>query len=115
MKLMAYKDVEKQRAAWRAYWHRSPEKHREFRNLKRRQTSEWFNALKADYHCVICGESESCCIDFHHVDEQGKSCNVADFTRYGFSRERILAEIGKCVALCANCHRKLHAGKAQLP
>ncbi len=28
--------------------------------------------------------------------------------------EKVKAEIGKCVLLCANCHREYHAGKLQL-
>ena len=30
------------------------------------------------------------------------------------SKESILKEIQKCVCLCANCHRKVHASKIEL-
>src|SRR5690348_15352620 len=105
---MPYKDIEKQRAAWRAYYHRYPNRQQEFKSLKRKQTSEWFNEFKAGFSCIICGESEPACIDFHHLQGDEKIVNVADLLRNRVSKERIIAEIGKCVALCANCHRKLH-------
>ena len=61
--------------------------------------------------CVICGESDPCCLDFHHLHD--KEFVIAVGT--DVSEERLLQEISKCVVLCANCHRKLHAGKIKLP
>lgn len=60
--------------------------------------------------CIICGETESCCLDFHHL--YNKEFVIAGGTEV--SEERLLQEISKCVVLCANCHRKLHAGKINL-
>lgn len=64
--------------------------------------------------CVICGESDKCCIDFHHLNPKLKSFSVsvaANQSSLGALRE----EASKCVCLCSNCHRKLHAGKVALP
>ena len=60
--------------------------------------------------CQICGYHK--CIwamDFHHVDEGEKSFNLSS---EGLTRSwaRIREEIGKCVLVCANCHREIHAG-----
>ena len=58
--------------------------------------------------CLICGETEPVCLDFHH-----KNPNEKDFTigkRVSRSKDNLLMEINKCVCLCANCHRKVHAG-----
>jgi hypothetical protein len=57
--------------------------------------------------CVKCGEPEKACIDFHHLDPNTKDFTIA---KAQFNRERIKQEVEKCVCLCANCHRKLHAG-----
>lgn len=60
--------------------------------------------------CSLCDENELCCLEFHHLDAQDKDFNIADAVQYGYSVERIKVEIAKCVLLCANCHRKVHAG-----
>lgn len=56
--------------------------------------------------CIICGEKEPCCLDFHHLRD--KEFVIAAGTEVSISR--LLEELDKCVVLCANCHRKLHAG-----
>ena len=57
--------------------------------------------------CIICGESEPSCIDFHHVRGE-KKFTLASYRQR--SVKQIKEEIDKCVCLCANCHRKVHAG-----
>lgn len=60
--------------------------------------------------CTQCSEKEPAVLDFHHLGD--KDVNVS--TMLAMSRIRILAEIAKCIVLCANCHRKVHAGLIQL-
>lgn len=87
-----------------------PEIHilQETRRIKR--VREWQNSLKTP--CIICGESEPVCIDWHHIDPSTKSFTIgANFSK---ARNLILEEIQKCVCLCANCHRKVHNGKLKL-
>lgn len=64
--------------------------------------------------CVKCKELEQVCIDFHHVDPALKKYSVAAMVNTGFSIRLITEEIEKCVCLCSNCHRKLHAGLLKL-
>jgi ribosomal protein L44E len=47
--------------------------------------------------------------DFHHWDPREKQFGLATD---GIARswEKVLAELEKCVMLCANCHREVHAG-----
>jgi hypothetical protein len=51
--------------------------------------------------------------EFHHWDARQKKFGIS---RDGLSRpwEAIAAELLKCVMLCANCHREVHAGVRQL-
>ncbi len=63
--------------------------------------------------CIVCEEKELCCIDFHHLDPSQKEFNIAELAKYG-SKTKIEKEIIKCVCLCSNCHRKLHAGIIKL-
>lgn len=58
--------------------------------------------------CIVCGESEPVCIDFHHLDPATKEFDVT--LKRSKAKAKILAEAVKCVCLCSNCHRKFHAG-----
>lgn len=60
--------------------------------------------------CQICGYHK--CIsamDFHHVNEKEKSfaLGLRGLTRSWHSIEQ---ELRKCILVCANCHREIHAG-----
>ena len=81
-------------------------KAREYRDSLREE-------IKQDLECILCGESESCCLEFHHNDPTQKEISVARLFTYA-NRARILAEIEKCTVLCSNCHKKYHAGVVQL-
>ena len=64
--------------------------------------------------CVLCGYSKYYrALEFHHLDPQQKSfaISVDGQTR---SLKRLKAEADKCVLLCANCHREVEGGVAQL-
>lgn len=56
--------------------------------------------------CLKCSEKEPAALDFHHI--KGKDMLISQMR--GRNRDKILEEIAKCVILCANCHRKVHAG-----
>jgi len=66
------------------------------------------NEYKKTLKCVSCGESEPVCLEFHHIDPTTKEFTIgASMQR---SWESIKSEIDKCICLCANCHKKVHAG-----
>jgi|SRR3989344_3558379 len=65
--------------------------------------------------CILCGYHRCIwALDLHHVDEREKLFNLSlrGLTR---SWEKIKHEADKCVFVCANCHREVHAGVTQLP
>lgn len=65
--------------------------------------------------CQICGYNrEITALEFHHKDESQKDFGLS---QRGLTRswEKIKAEIAKCILVCANCHREIHAGLLQLP
>lgn len=65
------------------------------------------NRLKMG-NCVVCGESEPCCLDFHHIDSEHKEFTIGSANNK--TEKKILQEIAKCVVVCSNCHRKIHNG-----
>lgn len=68
-----------------------------------------FDEWKKQQQCLICSEKETCCLDLHHVNPSEKERNVSDVLKF-WSWERLMSEIEKCVVVCSNCHRKIHAG-----
>ncbi len=65
--------------------------------------------------CELCGYDRWLeALEFHHPDGEAKEFGVSS-RGYTRSWERVKAELDKCVLLCANCHREIHAGKAALP
>jgi len=67
--------------------------------------TEWLQILRTNNGCEDYGTHEGR-LEHHHVDPSTKKFNVSEM--YGYSREKIDAEIAKCVVLCAACHRKRH-------
>lgn len=58
--------------------------------------------------CVCCGETFAGCLEFHHTDPTIKEFQIAG----GRNRnpETVKQEISKCIVVCSNCHKKIHAG-----
>lgn len=81
----------------------------------RKEVSLWYKEYKNNQACCLCGETCSACLEFHHTDKN-KEFNISDAAIKGsLSIRRIEREIAKCVVLCSNCHKKIHAGVLVLP
>lgn len=70
--------------------------------------AQWRDDLKSGLSCKLCREDHPAVLQFHHLDPSQKDFEVSNAIRMGFSKEKIVAEIAKCVVLCANCHFKEH-------
>jgi|FAXJ01.1.fsa_nt_gi hypothetical protein len=68
------------------------------------------NQLKHIAGCHFCRESEPICLDFHHRDPKEKEYLISSMIVTHKTWEQIQSEIGKCIVVCANCHRKIHSG-----
>jgi 5-methylcytosine-specific restriction endonuclease McrA len=64
--------------------------------------------------CLVCGEDEATCLDFHHLDATQKDFTISQAFLY-YGKDKIEKELSKCVVLCSNCHRKIHAKIIKLP
>ena len=82
------------------------------RNKERKITLiKFLNNIKAK-GCKLCKEKEIVVMVFHHLGK--KNINISQIINHGWGLNRTKKEIKKCVILCANCHRKLHAGLIKL-
>lgn len=79
-----------------------------------RKRADWLKELKQGLSCCVCGEDESACLDFHHIDPSTKDFEISGSGR-SIGRQTLIEEMNKCACLCANCHRKHHAGKLDAP
>lgn len=130
---MPYKNIEDQRRRSREYYLSvvknkvvsNDEKERLLavereRDLKRRYSRKLIAIKQHGDKCADCGNTyHPSCYDFHHLDPKQKDFNPCS----GLSKkiDVFLAEVAKCVMLCANCHRVRHSqydtiwGKSQRP
>lgn len=62
--------------------------------------------------CQCCGYN-SCidAFDFHHLNPNEKDFSVSGKS---YSFERLKKEVDKCILVCSNCHREIHAGLIEL-
>lgn len=67
--------------------------------------------------CKICGYNRClAALDFHHLDPKTKEFTIGTAARISFfDVESLIEESKKCILLCSNCHRELHAGFLSLP
>ena len=99
------------------YYKNNSEKHklvtRTKRKEERRQQTDYLNKIKTKYGCQLCDEHEPCCLEFHHCSGE-KEFNIADSRMMGVGFVKLKNEVSKCVVLCSNCHKKVHAKLLQL-
>ena len=59
--------------------------------------------------CEICGY-DLCieALEFHHKDTSSKDFGISQ-KGYTRSWKKVVEELNKCMMVCANCHRELHA------
>lgn len=61
--------------------------------------------------CALCPEKEPCCMSAHHLNPEEKDFSIANSRKDGYSLKKVVDELKKCICVCENCHRKIHAGK----
>lgn len=58
--------------------------------------------------CAHCGFSDYRAIDFHHIDPSTKKFEPSSMWARGWSLEKCMEELNKCIPLCKNCHAIVH-------
>ena len=98
-------DSEYHKQKSREHYQKYKQKYNERNRLQKQRTREMIAEAKRN-GCIKCSEKEHACLDFHHLGDKDLSVSAM----LGMNDERVQEEINKCVVLCSNCHRKLHAG-----
>lgn len=91
-----------------AYTEKYVDKYKDQNKIRRDGNAALLLEYKRSCSCVKCGETEPVCLDFHHVDPTQKDFGIG--AAMGRNWTKILEEIEKCIVVCSNCHRKIHAG-----
>ena len=63
--------------------------------------------------CQCCGYNKcNGALEFHHIDPKTKKFSISQYrSSDGYS---LTEELDKCVLVCSNCHREIHAGYIDL-
>lgn len=78
---------------------------------KRRQKLKELAVEKKGGKCVFCGYNRYVgALDFHHLEGKDFGLSKDGITR---AWSKIETELEKCVLVCSNCHREIHAGLLQ--
>lgn len=66
--------------------------------------------------CQICGY-DKCneALEFHHIDPDEKELAFGKVTANPKAWDIIVKELRKCILLCSNCHKEVHAVFVDLP
>lgn len=64
--------------------------------------------------CQKCGYNKcNAALEFHHIDSNEKDFNIS---KKGHCRswEKVKDELDKCILVCSNCHKEIHAGLIEI-
>jgi len=94
----------------KTYFERAKNNNPKYKKRNKNFVSEY----KSNIGCKFCNEKTPVCLDFHHKDPTIKDWNISIMSNSASSLDTIKKEIDKCIVICSNCHRKLHAGLLDL-
>jgi 5-methylcytosine-specific restriction endonuclease McrA len=82
---------------------------------KRRHRIKLLSLEYKGNQCYICGYNRYAgAMEFHHLNAKTKKFGIA-FKGAARSWYKTKLELDKCILLCSNCHKEIHAGQRSLP
>jgi predicted HNH restriction endonuclease len=91
--------------------YKDPERANEWQRNRRKQTKEKL-ITEHGGKCIRCGYNKChSALDFHHVDPGQKEAKI---DRLLLNYKKSLDESRKCILVCSNCHREIHARLREL-
>ncbi|HAG27313.1 TPA: hypothetical protein DCG61_00805 [Patescibacteria group bacterium] len=82
---------------------------------KKRKTIKERALQQLGGQCIYCGYSKyQGALEFHHKVATTKEFGIG---QKGHSRSwsKVLDELEKCILVCSNCHKEVHAGLRSIP
>lgn len=77
----------------------------------RRRTQAKIAKIKISSGCNKCGYNENpIALEFHHDNSDQKFMDISTMITQGYSVDKIMDEVEKCIVLCSNCHRIEESG-----
>jgi len=107
------RDKAKQKLRQHESYLRNKERHAAQTKARRQERKNWYYEFMKDKSCKFCPENSTECLDWHHLDPSTKEGQVAYMVRKRRPFDVIFKEMAKCIIVCANCHRKIHANTLQ--
>ena len=71
-------------------------------NRRRKRLQILIYKIKSQLSCYICKYSHPRVLDFHHILK--KLFGINEMVHRNLFKDRIIAELKKCIPLCVNCH-----------
>jgi hypothetical protein len=82
----------------------------------RKEKHQYLRQIREELGCVVCELSPKYpAIEFHHLPRYNKDKAISRMVSEHKSWKDIKEELRKCVTLCSNCHREIHAGVTTPP
>lgn len=79
--------------------------------MRHRTVTKKFSIFKQAIGCICCGYNKcASALHFHHIE--GKDRKISG---KAWAAGLVDDEIAKCVLVCSNCHREIHAGITEVP
>lgn len=92
----------------REYYYSNQEKHKKITTQRKKKVILENRKLLYNHYlnnpCVDCGEKDPMVLELDH--QRDKDMPVSTAVGRGWSKQRVINEIAKCVVRCANCHRR---------
>jgi len=93
---------------------RNTEKYKSRCQIRRKERKKWYQEIMKDKSCKYCPENSIECLDWHHIDPSTKKSEVCKLLNQFRSFKSVLEEMNKCIVVCSNCHRKIHANTLEI-
>lgn len=66
--------------------------------------------------CQCCGyDKTEKALEFHHINPDEKEFTLGQMKSSPTMNSSVVAELKKCILVCSNCHKEIHAGITHLP